>query len=135
MPYSSNLKNEKAPTRKVLLPEGPRTMTVMKVVYGKSKQNNPQFVFDLKDDETGHVDQFYAVDVEGKRGNLKMILDACKVPADAEGNYTWDDHHVVGKQVVCHIIHEPNTYINKQNQTITTTQHRIAEIEELAWEE
>lgn len=135
MPYSQNMKNEKTPTKRVLLPEGPRPMAVVNVVYGKSKQGNPQFVFDIKDDATNHVDQFYAVDVEGKRGNLKMILDACKVPSDAEGNYTWDNHHVIGKQIVCNIVHEPNTYINKQNQTITTTQHRIAEIEALEWQE
>lgn len=133
MAWTQNLKDEKVPPRKILLPEGQRTMHVVGVEYGTSKQNNPQFIFSIKDDETGYVDKFYCVDVTGKRGALKMILDACEASKDNEGNYSWDENSVIGKGIVCEVIHEPNTYINREGETINTKQHRIVEITALAW--
>lgn len=140
MPYSQNMTGEKNPSRKQLLPEGSRVFEVVGVVYGTSKSNNPQFVFDIKDELTGHVDKFYAVDVQGKRGNLKMMLDACGVVADATGSYNWDNPDVLGKKIVCDIIHEPNEYINRKGETVHSKQHRIVEItpfgpDDIPWEQ
>ena len=135
MSYTQNMKDEKAPKKRILLPEGMRTSEVIGVIYETAKSGNPMFVFDIKDDDTGHVDKFYCVDVEGKRGNLKMILDACMVMADADGNYEWDNPDVIGKKIVCEIVHEPNEYINRKGETVKGVQHRIAEITTLAWEQ
>lgn len=144
MSYSQNMNGEKSPSRKQLLPEGSRAMEVVGVEYGTSKSNNPQFIFSVKDNLTGYVDKFYCVDVQGKRGNLKMMLDACNVQPDETGNYNWDNPDVIGKKIVCDIVHEPNDYINKKGDTVHGKQHKIVEISafevshsngDIAWEE
>lgn len=104
-------------------------MEVVGVMYGTAKSSgNPQFVFSIKDQLTNSMDNFYALDVQGKRGNLKMMLDACGVKADDTGNYTWDNPDVVGQKIICDIVHEPNDWVNKKGETIHGKQHKIAEI-------
>lgn len=110
-------------------------MQIVSVEYGTSKNNNPQFIFSLKDSETGYIDKFYCIDVEGKRGNLKMVLDACDISSDAEGNYSWDDPDVVGNSIICEVVHEPNDWLNRNGEMVHDTQHRIVEIKSLEWEE
>jgi hypothetical protein len=135
MSYSQNLKNETMPRQKILLPEGKRTFTFRKVRYETSKKGNPMFVFGIKDDDTGYEESIYAVDVEGKRGTLKMVLAACGVKEDENGIFNWDNPDVIGKQVIGDVIHEPNDWTDRQGKLHQDKQHKIVDITGLEWKE
>lgn len=135
MEYSQNMSNEKAPKRKMLLPEGKRIFTIKAVARNVSKQQNEMFEFTVVDDETKYEEVWYAVAVEGKRFFLKQILSACGVVADKAGVFKWNDKSVVGKKVLAELVHEPNDYVNRRGETIKGLQHRVIDVQNVAWEE
>ena len=127
MGYSMDMNEEKRPSYKVLLPEGWRKFKIVGCVEKKSKSGNMMFVFTAEDVDTGYEDTWYAVAEAGKRWFLKTILDACGCPIK-DGVYEWDIDKVIGKYVMGLVVHEPNEYINREGEKVSTTQHRVQEI-------
>lgn len=133
--HSPNMNKETMPKRKKLLPEGWRTFKFLGVKQGTSKSGNPMFIFLIRDEETQYEESVYAIDVEGKRGFLKMILSACGVSENSEGSFDWDESSVAGKSFQGLVEQEDNEYINREGETIRGKQHRIVEISSLEWKE
>jgi hypothetical protein len=123
-----NYSNEKAPKKKKLLPEGWRKFTILGCKPTTSKGGNPMYVFSIQDCETGYEEDIYAVNVEGKRWFLKMMLEALGIVADKKGVTDWDPSQLVNKEFMGLVEHEPNEYINRDGETVKTTQHRITEV-------
>jgi len=129
MPYEMGMKDEKAPTRKMLLPEGWRQFKIINVEETKSKAGNLMFVFVCQDKETEYHDTWYAVGEPKKRWLLKQILAACGVDASADGVYKWDIEDVINKDVAGQVIQEDNDWINRDGDTITSKQHKIVDVD------
>lgn len=127
MSYSMNLDNEKAPNVKQLLPQGWRIFTILSGEETTSKSGNAMFKFNIRDLETEYCEDIYCVSVEGKRWLLKQILSSCGIEKDASGNYTWDIKDILNKEILGKVNHKPNEYINRNGDTIKTTQHKIVE--------
>lgn len=135
-----DLSDEKAPKRKLLIPEGWRNQQIVSVVYGNSKKGNPQFVFGLLDKEKNYTTDVYAVNLPGKRWVLKSILDACGYKK-VDGKYDLSEENVIkatrGKEISCYFEHEDNEWINRHGETVIEKQHRIVEFkqsEEIEWD-
>ena len=138
MPYNMNMNDEKAPTRKKLLPEGDRQFKIISAREQTSKSGNKMIVFGIKDKETGYEEETYAVAEPKKRWFLKSILNAVGCKGGDDGNYIWDFKDVVGKDFIGTIEHEDNNYINREGIEVKAKQHRIVEVltmEEVAWDE
>jgi len=124
------MSREKAPKRKKLLPEGWRTFTILDCKEAKSKSGNDMFIFSIKDCLTGYEEDIYAIATQGKRWFLKTILDAVGCSASQDGVYDWDTDEVMNKEFSGLVEHEPNKYINREGETVETTQHKIVEVKE-----
>lgn len=127
MPYSDNMNDEKPTQRKKLLPMGWR---IFKFKGGKettSKSGNSMFVMDIEDNETGYVDVIYLVRTPGKRWVLKCVLDAFGIKRKSDGTYDYDIPDLLNKDICGLVEHEPNEFINRQGETVKTTQHKIVD--------
>jgi len=133
MSYEHDMNDEKPPKR--LLDKGWRKFTVKTCTEEQSKAGNDMFIITLLDQETDYIDTIYLISTEGKRWALKNLLAACGVAAAADGVYKWDIADIINKEVSGLIGHEPNEYINRSGDTVKTTQHRIIEFKEIAWDE
>ncbi len=125
---SMDMGNEQKPKRKVLFKEGLRRFLIVGCSEEvRSKAGNKQYILTIKDTETGQEDSLYAVSEPGKRWMLKEILNACKIKNE-NGVYQFEpplSENLIGKVIMGLVEHEPNTFINRENVTITTTQHKI----------
>jgi hypothetical protein len=122
-----DMSKEKAPKRKKLLPEGWRKFSILDCKSSTSKQGNAMFIFPIKDCETGYEEDIYAVAEEGKRWFLKSILDSIGITPDKKGVYDWEIGQLINKEFMGLVEHEPNEFINRDGETIKTTQHKIVE--------
>lgn len=122
------MSQEQAPKRKKLLPQGLRIFKIVKVSKEvKSKKGNNQYIITLRDLETDYEEDDYFVSESGKRWKLKMLLDACGVEKDAEGKYLFPDTPILDIDILGLVEHEPNEFINRNGETIKTTQHKIVD--------
>lgn len=132
MSFRHDMSNEKAPKKKILLPEGMHHFKILSVKQATSKSGNEMFIFTIKHMETGYEEDIYAVATEGKRYFLKQILHACGID-EVCGVYDWDETNVVNKDIFGIVGHEPNEYINRSGETVKTMQHKIVDVKPFAW--
>ncbi len=123
--YSMDFSGEKEPMVKKLLQQGWREFEIVDCVPETSKSGNDMFVFHMKDVATEYVDRVYAIAVQGKRWMLKSILLSCDVEAGQDGKYKWNFDSVMNKKIMGFVEHEPNEFINRNNETVKTIQHKI----------
>ena len=117
--------NEAPPKDTRLLPEGVRGFEIVTGDDKPSKKGNPMFTLQLKDEETGIVVLVYLIRTPGKRWYLKQVLESVGIEKkDDDDDYNYLPE-VIGKKIMGEVVHEPNEYINRDGQTVTTTQHRI----------
>lgn len=128
MGYSMDMKGEKAPKRKKLLPEGWRKFSILDCKESTSKGGNQMFVFTIQDCDTGYEEDIYAVATQGKRWFLKTILSAVGCQAGEDGVYDWEIGQVINKEFMGLVEHEDNEYVNREGETIKGKQHRITEV-------
>lgn len=136
--YSHDMKDEQAPSRRRLLPEGNRKFVIEGCEPSVSKSGNDMFIVSLKDIETNYIDKVYLVATPKKRWALKNLLDSCDIGAAKDGVYSWEPKNILGKEIIGTVEHEDNEYINRNGETVKTKQHRISEFskpEEIAWDE
>lgn len=126
-----DMSQEKAPVRKKLMPEGWRKLTIIECEPSVSKGGNDMFIITWRDQETGYEEKVYAVATQGKRWFLKTILTACGIPAGKDGIYDWNTSDIIGKEIIGLFEHEPNEYINRNGETVKTTQHRLTEVKSI----
>ena len=122
----SSWDNEKAPTGKVLLPEGWRRFTI---TYGEStvsKAGNNMFKITLEDKETGYPTTIYVVRTPGKRWTLKQILDATETDKQEDDDYDYVPE-LLEKDLLGKVIHEDNNWINRNGDEIKDKQHKIVD--------
>lgn len=128
-----DLSNEKAPTRKILIPVGWREQELKSVIYKNSGAGNPMYVFGLFDDQNRYTTNVYAINVPGKRWALKSIMDSCGYKS-IDNKYDLSEESVksttIGKKIMCLFEHEPNDYINRNGETVKGFQHKIVEFKE-----
>lgn len=138
-PYKHDMSDEPKPKVKRLLDEGWRKFKIISGEEQTSKAGNEMVVFEVEDVLTGYREDWYCVTVKGKRWFLKSILNACGLEGGQDGVYEWDIRDLIDKEVAGLVIHEPNTYINREGVEINTTQHRIQEVKKaddtIAWDE
>lgn len=127
MPYSDNMDNEQAPKRKKLLNQGWRVFQIKQGKEATSKAGNPMFIFTIQDNETNYIEDIFCISSPGKRWVLKCILSACGIERSASGTYDWDIPDILNKDILGLVEHEPNEYINRDGETIKTTQHKIVD--------
>jgi hypothetical protein len=132
--YQHNMSDEKAPSKKKLLPEGIRGFEVVSCEPSISKSGNDMFIVELKDIETQYIDKVYLVATQGKRWALKQLLTACGVTAGKDGVYDWSTSDIIGKEINGEVEHEDNEYINREGVTIKGKQHRIVSFTEREWD-
>ena len=120
----SSWDNETPPKDTRLLPEGWTGFDIMSGDDNPSKKGNPMFTLQLKCENTGIVTNIYLIRTPGKRWNLKQVLEAVGIKKQEDDNYNYLPE-LIGKKVMGEVVHEPNEWINKNNETITTTQHKI----------
>jgi len=128
------MNQEKAPSKRKLLPEGNRGFEVVSCEPSVSKSGNDMFIVELKDIETQYIDKVYLVATQGKRWALKQLLTSCGVPAGKDGVYDWSTSDILGKEVNGEVEHEDNEYINREGVTIKGKQHRIVSFTEREWD-
>ena len=131
-PYQHDMNDESKPNIKKLLDKGWRKFTITNCEEAISKGGNEMFIMTFTDEETGYEDTIYAISVKGKRWFLKSILIACNIEAGQDGVYDWDIKDIINVEIAGLVEHEPNEYINRQGDTVKTTQHRIAEVKKPA---
>jgi len=123
-----DLSNEKQPKKRRLIPEGWRKQKIVSVEGKESNNKNPMFVFGLYDEEFNYVTDYYAINVPGKRWNLKTIMDACD-GQNKDGEYDLSELSIksvtLNKEVECFFEHEENEWVNREGETINTEQHNI----------
>lgn len=132
MRYSHDMSEEKE--KGALLPEGWREFEILGCVEHISKKGNEGFKFTFADVETHQEEEVYAIAVKKKRWFLKSILRACDVKASQDGVYDWDIPDVEGRIIRGRVEHQEETWINRNNQEVTTTKHKIVEIKSLSEE-
>ena len=116
--------NETPPKDTRLLPEGVRGFEIVTGDDAPSKAGNPMFTLQLKDEETGIVTKVFLIRTPGKRWYLKQVLESVGLTKQDDDNYNYLPE-LIGKKIMGEVVHEPNEYINRQGDTVTTTQHRI----------
>lgn len=127
MPYSDNLDGEQKPTRKQLLQKGWRIFQFKSGKEETSKAGNSMFKMSIEDNETGYTEDIYLVRTPGKRWTLKCVLEAFGIVRNSDGTYNYDIPDLLNKDIAGLVDHEPNEFINRQGETIKTTQHRIVD--------
>ena len=132
---TDDMSNEKAPSRKKLLPEGLLSMKIISCEPSVSKAGNQMMIVELQEKDTGYVEKIYLVAEQGKRWQLKKLLTACGIESGKDGVYDWDTEDIVGKEI--NVLNEPedNTWINREGNEITTKQNRFTDFEAQAWDE
>jgi hypothetical protein len=120
----SSWDNETPPKDTRLLPKGMRGFKIVSGEEGVSKAGNSQFIVGLKDEETGIVATVYLLRKPGKRWYLKSLLEAVGVEKQEDDAYNYLPE-IMDKKLTADVIHEPNEYINRDGETITTTQHKL----------
>lgn len=138
MTYSMDMSEEKKPNIKKILQEGWREFQIFSCEEQKSKSGNDMFKIGIKDVATDYEEFIYAISTKGKRWFLKQILSVCGIEAGQDGVYEWDKENIIGKNFMGLVIHEPNSYINRDGQEIKGIQHKISEVKEceiVAWDE
>lgn len=130
-----NMKDEKRPNIKKLLPEGWRLFEIVDAEEQTSKSGNQMIVITAKDMETGYEDTWYAVAEPKKRWFLKTILDACGCAASEDGVYDWELSDILNKSISGLVEHEDNKWINRNGDEVIQQQHKIVEVQEVAWDE
>lgn len=130
-----DMSNEKAPSRKRLIPEGWNPMTVESCESSVSKAGNAMKIVELHYKPMTYTEKIYLVAEQGKRWQLKKLLIACGIEAGKDGIYDWNDEDIVGTEI--NILNEPedNTYINRNGDSITTKQNRFVDFEPIGWDE
>jgi len=123
-----NMSDEKKPNRKKLLPEGWRIFSIVNGKEATSKSGNAMIIFTIQDGLTGYQEDIYAVAEPKKRWFLKSILAAVGCEASQDGVYDWEFAQVINKEFEGLVEHEPNDFINREGETIKTTQHRIVDV-------
>lgn len=126
-----DMSKEQTPKIKRLLPEGWRRFKIISGKEQQSKKGNNMIVLEVEDFNTGYREDWYCVSVQGKRWFLKQVLMACGLPAGQDGVYEWNLHDIYDKEVAGLVVHEPNEYINREGETIKTTQHRVQEVKKV----
>lgn len=116
--------NETPPKDTRLLPEGWRAFKVISGDANPSKKGNPMFTVQLKDEQTGIVAPVYLMRTPGKRWNLKLVLEAIGVEKQDDDNYDYLPE-IIGQRLMGEVVHEPNEYMNRQGEMVSTMQHRI----------
>jgi hypothetical protein len=125
MPYKDDLSKETAPKRRTLLPVGWRQF---KITFGEektSKAGNKMFVLTCQDEETKYPEDVYVVLTPGKRWILKQLLEALGIEVNKNGEFVYELSDLLNKDVLGEVIHEDNTWINRQGESVTTKQHKI----------
>lgn len=121
----SSWDNETPPKDTRLLPVGWRGFEIVTGDDKPSKKGNPMFTLQLKDEKEGIVVPIYLIRTPGKRWNLKQVLEAVEVEKQDDDNYNYLPE-LIGKKIMGEVIHEPNEWINRNGEMVTTQQHRIA---------
>ena len=129
--YSMDMNNEQRPKIKKLLDAGWRKFKIISGREQISKQRNEMIVLEVEDVKTGYREDWYCVSVKGRRWFLKSILSACGISAGQDGVYEWYMHDIYDKEVAGLVVHEPNEYINRDGNTVKTTQHRVQEVKKV----
>lgn len=124
----SSWDNETPPKDTRLLPEGLRGFDIVSGSSGKSKAGNSQYVVGLKDEKTGIIATIYLLRAPGKRWALKQILEALGIEKKEENDYDYLPE-IMNKKIMGNVVHEPNEWINKEGEAITTTQHKIMDFQ------
>jgi hypothetical protein len=119
----SSWDNETPPKDTRIIPEGWRGFEIITGDDNPSKKGNPMFTIQLKDEQTGIIVKAYLIRTPGKRWNLKQVLDAAGIEKQDDDNYNYLPE-LIGKKVMVEIIHEPNEWIDRNGNAVTTTQHR-----------
>jgi len=122
--YSMNMNGE---SERVLINEGWHDFQVAQIEEQISKAGNMMFKVTLKLlTEHGSTD-VYCIAEEGKRWMLKLLLEACGITGDENGNYEWDISNVKDSMVQAKIKHEPNEWIDRNGNAQTSMQSRVVE--------
>ena len=121
----SSWDNETPPKDTRLLPIGWRGFEIVTGDDTPSKKGNPMFTLQIKDEQTGVVVKVYLMRTPGKRWALKQVLEAADVDKNEDDNYNYLPA-LIGKKLMGEVVHEPNEWINRNGETVTTQQHRIA---------
>lgn len=135
MYYEHNMKDEKEPTRKKLIPEGLHEFKIISCEASVSKNGNDMFIIELFNNEHKCTEKIYPISTQGKRWFLKTLLDVCGIEAAKDGVYSWNVDDIIGKDILCEIEHEDNEWVNRDGETIKSKQNRIVNFEQLAWDE
>ena len=130
-----DMSNEKKPNVKKLLKEGMISMIIESCEPQVSKAGNKMMVIGLHSKEDNYTETIYLISVEGKRWQLKKLLNACGVEAGKDRKYDWNTEEIVGKEI--RVMNEPedNTWINRDGDEITKKQNRFTDFETIAWDE
>ena len=134
--YKDDMSEEKAPSK--LLPEGWRALKVVSMEETESKAGNLMFVTQVQDMETKDEQTIYLVAVKGKRWMLKSLLESIGVDKDNDGNFVWDVEDVIGRLASGKVVHEEESWIDRQGNDRTSLKSRIVEFTEetgKAWDE
>jgi len=129
---SYDMKDEKKPMNKKLLPEGWRRFVVLSAKEDTSSKGNKMIVATLQDEITGQSEDCYMITPQGKRWYLKAFLAACGVPVADGEVYSFEFVDLVGKIVGGLVEHFQDDWIDRENKPRTTTKHKIADFREEA---
>lgn len=127
--YEMNMSGEKE--MGMLLPKGWRNFEILTCVEDLSKAGNKMFKIEIADVETGNRENIYPIATQGKRWYLKQLLTACSIAAGQDGVYKWDIADIIGKIVYGQVAHYEDEWINRENQKVVTTKHKITRFEAL----
>lgn len=127
MAYRHDMKDEKKPFRRKLLPEGWREFQIINCKEATAKSGNEMFIFTIRDLLTAYEEDIYAISTPGKRWFLKSILDAVGCPAGQDGVYDWDIPTVLNKRFMGLVEHEPYEFVNREGETVKTQRHKIVD--------
>ena len=122
--FTMDMSKERKPRE--LFKEGESVVKILSMEYQTSKNGNPMFKCEIKQEVTGATDTFYFVAEEGKRWLLKSLLDATgQYKKNNENQYEFDTEKVVGSLVMADIYHEEQPYIKPNGEEIKVKQNRI----------
>lgn len=122
----SSWDNEKAPSKKVLLPEGWRGFDITSCEKTVSKSGNAMFKITLVDQELLASTDVYAIAVPGKRWFLKSLIEAVGIDKQEDDDYDYSPE-LLNQKVSGLVVHETNDYINRDGIEVKAKQHKIQE--------
>lgn len=122
--FTMDMSKERKPRE--LFQEGESVVKILSMEYQTSKNGNPMFKCEIKQEVTGATDTFYFVAEEGKRWLLKSLLDATgQYKKDKNNNYEFNTENIIGSLVLADIYHEEQPYIKPNGEEIKVKQNRI----------